>query len=279
MLKISFFTVISFLISVQTFAGVRSGKYFDRVITVIFENKNYADAMKQPFFQELARTGANFSNFYGMTHPSQPNYIALTSGSMQGVTSNDVVNIDSTNVIDLLEAKGITWKVYAEDYPGNCYTGATSRNYARKHNPFISYLNIQKNSARCANIVDASQFDRDASDGSLASYVFYIPNNKNNGHDTTIAYADRWYSQTFRKFVSGNRMLANTILVSTFDESEPLAPRNQIYTSIVGPTVKAVQISSALNLYSLLNLVEDNWDLGNLGREDATAAVIPYIWK
>lgn len=279
MLKLSFIAIISCVISVQTFASVRSGKYFDRVITVIFENKNYADAMKQPFFQELASTGANFSNFYGLTHPSQPNYIALTSGSMQGVTSDDVVNIDSTNIIDLLEAKGITWKVYAEDYPGNCFTRATSKNYARKHNPFISYLNIQKNSTRCMNIIDASQFDDDASSGNLASYVFYIPNNKNNGHDTTVAYADKWYAQKFRKFVSGSRMLAKTILISTFDESEPLAPRNQIYTSIVGPTVKTMQISSALNLYSLLNLIEDNWDLGSLGREDATATVVPYIWK
>lgn len=279
MSKVIFLTLCAFVFSMQTFAASQRGKHFDRIITVIFENKNYSDATRQPFFRELAQSGATFSNFMALTHPSQPNYLALTSGGLHNVTTNDVVNLNVSNIVDLLEAKGITWKVYAEDYPGNCFTGATRAAYARKHNPFISYLNIQRNLSRCANIVNASQFDQDVANGTLANYVFYIPNNKNSGHDTTVGYADKWYAQKFKKYVGDTQFMQNTILVSTFDESEPSASRNQIYTSIVGPAVKSVDISTGLTLFSLLHLVEDNWSLGNLGREDATAAPIPDIWQ
>lgn len=279
MSKAFFLTLVSLVFSIQSFAVTQDGKYFNRVITVIFENKNYSDVMRQPFFSELARTGANFSNILALTHPSQPNYIALTSGSMYNVTSNSVVTLNVRNIIDLLEAKGISWRVYAEGYPGNCYLGATRGNYARKHNPFISYVNIQNNPVRCANIVSAVQFDQDAANGTLPSYVFYIPDNKNSGHDTSVGYADRWYGEKFRKYVGDNRFMQDTVVISTFDESEPQASRNQIYTSIVGPSVKAGSYSTPLTLYSLLHLIEDNWNLGNLGKEDVTAPPIPNIWQ
>ncbi len=270
---------IFILFSTQTFAMTAKGKYFDRVITVIFENKNYSDVMKQTFFAELANKGANFSNFLALTHPSQANYIALTSGSTYGVTDDSVVDVNAKNIVDLLEAKNISWKVYAEDYPGNCYVRATNRNYARKHNPFISYLNIQKNPSRCANIVNAIQFDQDAKTGNLPSYVFYVPNNKNNGHDTSVAYADRWYGQKFKPYVSDSQFMQNTILISTFDESEQSAQKNQIYTSIVGSSVVVGTFAEALNIYSLLNMVEDNFSLGSLGKGDLTARPVPNIWR
>lgn len=254
-----------------------SGKYFDRAIFVLFENTNYSDAIKQPFFMKLAQQGANFSNFFSCTHPSQGNYVALTSGSLNGVTGDGSVDLNVNNVVDLLEAHGLTWKVYAEDYPGNCFTGSSSAGYVRKHNPFISYLNIQRNSARCANIVDATEFDQDASSGTLPNYVFYIPSIKNDGHDTGVAYADKWYASKFSPYLNNSQFMKNTVLISTFDESGKSA-KNQIYTSIVGPAVRAGTVSTTVNIYSLLSLVEENWGLGSLGTQDATAPPIPNIW-
>lgn len=272
--------LILLFFSAQVFAAAPvKGKYFDRMITVIFENKNYADVMNRPFFKKLSQDGAHFSNFMAITHPSQPNYFALTSGSVHKLKSNDTVNLEVTNIVDLLETKGVSWTVYAEDYPSDCFTGSTHKDYTRKHNPFISYVNIQKNPARCSRIVNADKFDRDAAKGNLAGYIFYIPNNKNNGHDTSSAFADHWYSKKFKKYVNDSRFMKKTVLVTTFDESEQSAEVNQIYTSIVGPQVKKVEISERLTLYSLLKLVEDNWELGNLGREDAAAEPIPNIWK
>lgn len=259
--------------------AAKSGKYFDRAIFVLFENTDYSDAVKQPFFKQLADRGAHFSNFLALAHPSQPNYIALTSGSLHGVQSNGNYDLDVSNIADLLEAKGLTWKVYVEDFPGGCFTGASSSGYARKHNPFISYLNIQKNASRCANIVNAREFDSDASAGRLPNYVFYVPNNKNSGHDTGVRYADNWYGGKFGSYVTNARFMENTVLISTFDERGGYSGRNQIYTSIVGPSVRPGVQSTELTLYSLLKLVEENWQLGNLGLEDAKAAPIPNIWQ
>ena len=268
--------VVSF--SSGAFAGTQSGKYFDHIVFVVFENTNYSAAMKQPFFASLATKGANFSNFLALTHPSQANYIALTSGSMNGVKGDGKVDLNVQNVVDLLEAKNLTWKVYVEDYPGNCFTGDSSGNYARKHNPLISYVDIQKNPSRCGKIVNATQFDKDIASGSLPNYVFFVPNLKDDGHDTGVAYADKWYSQKFGPLLNNADFMKNTVLVSTFDESGASA-KNQIYTSVVGPAVKAGDYPQNLDIYSLLILVEQNWNLGNLGKSDATAMALPNIWN
>lgn len=278
MLRIKFLGLMVVLFTLSAHATPHTGKNFDHAIFVIFENTNYANAVKQPFFKELADSGTLFTNFLALTHPSQGNYVALTSGSLNGVQNDKSVDINSTNVVDLLEAKGLTWKVYAEDYPGNCFTGKSNGNYVRKHNPFISYLNIQKNASRCANIVDSAEFDKDAASDSLPNYIFYIPGLKEDGHDTGAAYADQWYRQRFSPFLKDAKFMADTILISTFDESG-ISMKNQIYTSIVGPSVKPGLVSDALDIYSLLILIEDNWDLGNLGKADAKAAPMPNIWR
>lgn len=258
--------------------ALEGGRNFDRVIFVIFENTNYSSAIKQPFFKKLADDGVHFSNLFALAHPSQPNYVALTSGSLNGVSSNKNVDIDSDNIVDLLERAGLTWKVYAEGFPGNCFRGATKSGYARKHNPFISYLNIQNSPSRCANIVNANEFDSDAASGRLPNYVFYVPDNRNSGHDTGVAYADRWYKQKFSRYFEDAKFMQDTIVVSTFDEDAG-SSGNKIYGSIVGPMVKPGIYSSEVNLYSLLRLVEDNWSLGTLGREDAKAKLIEAIWR
>ena len=284
-MRILAFTVVvfAFLLGLTTMASAAParGKYFDRVIFVLFENTDYKDAIAQPFFSQLARSGANFTNFLAETHPSQGNYIALTSGSLNGVHSDSPVDLNVNHVGDLLDAKGITWRVYAEGYPGNCYKGASKNGYARKHNPFISYLNVQRDAARCANIVDASQFDRDLAANQLPQYVFYIPDERNDGHDTSVSFADRWYQQRFGAFVADANFMNGTLLVSTFDESGGYFGKNQIYTTLFGPMIAAGgSFSSTFNHYSLLQMVEENWALGNLGKEDVTAQAFPSaVWK
>lgn len=271
------FLAISIFIASSSVA-MSKGKYFHRAILVIFENTDYSYAIKQPFFKRLADNGALFTNFSTITHPSQPNYIALTSGSLHGVSHDGTVNLNVNNIVDLLEKKGVTWKVYAEQYPEKCFTGASKAGYVRKHNPFISYLNIQKNPLRCANIVNANKFDLDVKNGQLPEYIFYVPDEQNNGHDTNASYADTWYEQKFSNYVSDPQFMKDTILITTFDESA-FGFNKKIYTSIIGPSVLTGRYSDSLNHYSLLKLIEENWSLGTLGKEDLTATSLPEIWK
>lgn len=267
------------LISAAALAGP-TGKYFDRVVYVVFENENYVAAIKGPFFTKLAQNGATFKAFTAVTHPSQGNYIAMTSGAQNGVTGDSQYNVDVKHIADLLEARGLTWKVYAENYPGNCFLGMKNGTYRRKHNPFISYVNIQKDKKRCANIVNASQLDKDIAANQLPNYSFYVPDMKNDGHDTNVAYADNWYNKRFSPFLTNPNFINDTLLISTYDENGG-AIGNQIYTSFYGPMVKpGTVVNDKLNHYSLMRMIEENWDLGNLGKNDATAKAIPVsVWR
>lgn len=250
---------------------------------VVLENANYDEALRQPFLRSLAARGALLTHFSAEAHPSQPNYIALVSGSTHGVDSDDLVTLNARHVGDLLEARGLEWKVYAEHYPGGCFLGARSDDYVRKHVPFLSFRDVQENPARCARIVDASTLYADMANGRLPSYSLYIPDLRNDGHDTDIAYADRWLSARFGPLLQDPRFTKDLLFVVTFDEADHflfLPSTNHILTVLVGGGVEAgSRADGAYRHYSLLRLVEDHFGLGTLGHKDAVAPVITGIWK
>ena len=105
---------------------------FRRVMIVVLENASYDEAARQPFLASLGRRGALLSNLTAEGHPSQPNYLALVGGSTFGVTSDRNVDLDGSQIGDLLEAKGLQWKVYAEGFPGHCFLGEKQGDYVRK---------------------------------------------------------------------------------------------------------------------------------------------------
>jgi phosphoesterase family protein len=253
---------------------------FEKVLIVVLENTDYRDALRQPFLGRIAREGALLSNYHGITHPSQPNYIALTAGTVSGVTSNDPVTLANRHIGDLLDAKGLSWKAYAEDYPGDCYLSKESGDYARKHLPFLSFQNIQGDRQRCRDrVVNAAELSRDIVSGRLPQYSLYVPNQINDGHDTDVAHADRWLSRTFGPLLQDSRFTRGLLFVVTFDESDNDGT-NHIYTSLWGAGVRPGATSDArYDHYSLLRTIEDAFTLGTLGKNDATATPISGVWN
>ena len=255
------------------------GKPFSKVMIVVLENANYEVALGQPFQATLAKNGALLANYHGVWHPSQPNYVAMTSGTFLHTYTDRDVTLNSPNIVDLLEANHKTWKVYAEQYPGNCFTGSQSGKYARKHNPFISYVNIQSNPRRCARIVNASELAVDVRNHNIPDYSFYIPDEDNDGHDTNAAYADHWLQGTFGNFLADRDLRGDLLFVVTYDESETYT-NNHILTVFYGEGVKSGVVSNQYyNHYSLLRTVEAAWNLGQLKSGDEKAAPITDIWK
>ena len=104
---------------------------FKKVVVVMFENASYDEAVAQPFFAKLAKDGALLTNLHAETHPSQPNYVALIAGQFAGVKGDAPVTLNYRHLGDGLEDAGKTWKVYAQNFPGNCFLGASSGSYAR----------------------------------------------------------------------------------------------------------------------------------------------------
>jgi len=253
--------------------------HFKKVITVVLENTDYTDAMKTAYMGGvLSKQCAGFSNFHGEGHPSQGNYIAMTSGSTQGVSDDGSVDLKVQHIGNLLEAKGLDWKSYAEDYPGKCFKNDKS-GYVRKHSPFISYTNVQSSPAECAKIVPSTQFDVDAKAGTLPAYSFYSPNLDDDGHDTDVNFADAWVKKTFSAYLADPAFMADTLFVITFDEDSG-SDANTIYTLMCSPSiVPGTLITSSYNHYNLLRTVEDEFGLGTFGLEDAKVTSITGIWK
>lgn len=247
-----------------------------KIMTVVLENTNYEDALRQPFLASLASRGALLTHFAAESHPSQPNYIAMISGSTFGVTGDGNVNLEGRHIGDLLDAKDVPWKVYAEGYPGHCFLGSSAGDYARKHVPFLSFKDVQNDLVRCAKIVNASELATDVSDGRLPRYSFYIPDQRNDGHDTGVVTADRWLATTFGPLLLDPRFAKGLLLVVTFDESKGyIFGGNHVLTILWGDAVKPGTVLDArYNHYSLLRLVEDTFRLGSLAQGDAKAATI-----
>src|ERR1700693_1534594 len=187
----------------QGLSAAPVGKHFDQVVIVVLENEGTDQALADPYISSLTRDKAAwFSRYYAITHPSFPNYLAIVAGSTFGIdTDHRPAPLKGATIADRLEEKNLTWKSYAENYPGGCFLGSAAGEgrlspnstptelYVRKHVPLLAFSAIENNPARCAHVVSASQFMRDARTGKLANYSFYTPNMFNDGHDTSLEFS------------------------------------------------------------------------------------------
>jgi hypothetical protein len=270
---------VALLLSWMLIDFAHAGPRFERVVHIVFENADLEDAMAQPEFARLARAGAWLQDFRGVTHPSQPNYIAMIAGSTMGVRLDGNVDLEGRHLGDLLRERGMTWKAYAQGYPGNCYLGKRLGNYVRKHVPFLSFKNVQNNPQECARVVPAERFFEDVRRGELPEYSMFIPDLVDDGHDTDAAHAARWFSATFGAVLADSALVRNTLFVVTYDESRSYIGSNRIYTVLFGANVvPGARMASRADHYSVLRMIQEGFGLGSLGKEDARAPAIHGIW-
>jgi acid phosphatase len=247
------------------------------VFVIVLENTDAAAAIRQPFLARLIREGASLRNYHGIAHPSQANYIAMTAGATYGVTNDNAVTLDVHHLGDLFEQNGRTWKAYVESYPGNCSLAGT-RLFVRHHVPFLNFRNVQSDRARCtAHVVASTQLLADVAAGALPNYALFVPNNQNNGHDTSVVFADRYLENQFGPLLSDPRFTRGLLLVITFDESASY-DRNDVLTVLWGERVRRGSTSDLYyDHYSLLRTIEDLFGTGTLGQRDDVARPIADV--
>jgi len=193
-------------------------KNFQHVFVIMMENTGFDTLIgnsNAPFINAAASNYGLATNYFGVTHPSQPNYIAATSGSTNGVNDDSDTTVDVANIVDQLEAHGKTWKAYMQSF-SLCVTpldhSCGNQLYERKHNPFISYLDVQSNPARVANIVDFSQFATDLASGNVPNYVWISPDQCNDMHGRASTPDDPCdFSQVPALIAAGDSFLLNTV--------------------------------------------------------------------
>lgn len=123
------------------------GKAFDRFITIWLENQDFSKVSKDPDVLDLTKEGILLTSYYGLTHPSQPNYIASVGGDYFGLNHDGFVRIPQnvSTLVDLLDTKDISWKGYFEGIPGPGYMGEQTTwpggglDYVRKHKLVMSF--------------------------------------------------------------------------------------------------------------------------------------------
>ncbi len=239
---------------------------FSHIWWIVFENHSLNQIVgsgSAPTFTSLARSYGLATNYDAITHPSEPNYIALWAGSTLGVNDDNKHDLNARSLPDQLEAHGRSWRVYAENVPTGCYTGMTSSGgpdgsgtYARKHEPAISFRSVSGNAGRCARISNMSSFNPGA-----ASFELIVPNMCHSMHDCSVSAGDSWLKGVVSR-ITGSAAFANGAIFITFDEG---SGSNRIATIVVSPKAKKGFESSVHHThYSLLRTVENAWGLGCL---------------
>jgi hypothetical protein len=224
-----------------------------------------------PYINRLTRAGALATSSYAVTHPSLPNYLALTGGSTFGIESDCTdCHVGARNLVDELEAAGISWKAYMQDMPGPCFTGASSGLYAKKHDPFIYYDDIRLNPKRCANVVPGAQLDKDLAAGALPRFAWITPNMCNDMHDCDVATGDRYLAGLVPRLIGAVGPSGAVFL--TWDEGASdsgccsVAAGGRIVTIAAGGAVRRhARAAIRYDHYSLLRTIEDAWRLPELG--------------
>jgi phosphatidylinositol-3-phosphatase len=261
------------------------------VIIVLMENEEYSSVIgnpSAPYQNGLASSYALAADYFGVAHPSLPNYLALISGSTFGVASDcqpaqcsQPSNV--TTIATLLDSHHLSWREYAESMPTNCSQAVSSDDlYYPKHNPFVYFAAITGNngtgstSSYCdSHVVSLSQFYTDLAAGDLPNYSFVTPNICDDAHSCSLATGDSWLS-TFVPKVIGSSSFATTALFITYDEgntNDTTGGGGKVPCILVSPFAKPGYVSDvAYSHYSLLATVEAIFNLGSLGRHDSTAS-------
>ncbi|KAH6872079.1 phosphoesterase family-domain-containing protein [Thelonectria olida] len=231
----------------------------------------------------LAEQGVLLENYYAVTHPSKPNYVAAVGGDTFGLQNDRYHRIPAniSTVIELLDTKQIPWAEYQEDFSYSDGQGANEDGYVRKHDPLSSYDIISNNSTRMARIKNFTSFEQDLAGRNLPQWAFFTPNIRNDGHDTGLAFAGRWLHEWLGPLLGNEYFMNGTLIVVTFDETKQDDIPNKVFTVLLGgavhPSVRGTTDNMYYNHYSMLSTVSVNWDLPSLGRWDCDANVFSVL--
>lgn len=221
------------------------------VVVVIMENRDYdlvIGSKDAPYINNtLVPQAALMTNSHAIGHPSQPNYVALFSGSTQGLTDDSCPhNFSADNLGNQLLSAKLTFAGYSESMPSNGYTGCTSGEYARKHNPWVDFTDLPSST----NLVYAGL------PATVPTVWFVVPNLCDDMHDCSTQMGDTWLSNNLPPILSYNA--ANDgLLILTWDEADPDSNgTNQIPTLLIGPTIVPGSYAQDVNHYNVLHTIE-----------------------
>jgi phosphatidylinositol-3-phosphatase len=203
-----------------------------------------------PYINSLANTYGLATDYAAISHPSLPNYVALTSGGTQGITDDSDPSSHPLSVPSIFsELPGGASRSLEQDMTSNCSSG-DSGEYAVRHNPEAYYTNL---GADCGNYDVPLGTAPDLS----ARFTFVTPNLINDMHDGTISDGDR-FLQSFVPALMATPQYQNgsTAIFITWDEGAG-SGANQVPCIVISPFTHGVKDATPYTHYSLLRTTEE----------------------
>lgn len=245
------------------------------VVLVIEENRSFQTLIGSkdaPYINALAGKGALFTQSFAITHPSEPNYLALFAGDTEGLTDDSCPHsYTGANLAEALEAKSLSFAIYSENLPqeGFADCGALDKLYRRKHNPVPNFASVPTEANQ-----PFSAFPADYS--KLPTVAYVVPNMMDDMHDGTVLQADAWLKQNLDGYVQWAQK-NHSLLILTWDEDDG-TQNNQIATLIIGQGVKPGQYDQHIDHYSVLRTLTDMYKVKPIGHAKQ-AKPIQGIWS
>jgi hypothetical protein len=259
----------------------------DHVFLVVLENHGFSEVIgnpAMPYLNGLASAHGLAASYFANAHPSIPNYFMLTTGNIETLDDSFTGTITDDNIVRALNGAGKTWKAYIESLPSAGFTGPDTGTYLKRHNPFAYLSDVTGSNGQAANMVPFSQLQADIATGSLANFVYILPNSQDDAHDCPggaptctndqeLAAADTWLKAHIDPLINSPKF-GNSVLIITFDEAQQTDFTNgggQIATVLVGAHVKSAFRSGVMYQHqSLLRTMLQLLNVSDLPGASAT---------
>jgi hypothetical protein len=241
----------------------RSPVGISKVLAIVEENHSLAQMRAgMPYLSGLAAQYGYATDYRAISHPSLPNYLAISGGSTFGVTddaSPRVHPVRGPSVFGQALAAGGTARLYAESLPSPCGTVSTGA-YAVKHAPWAYYVDEQAQCAKgmvTAGLPNAGQLADDIASGRLPTVGMLVPNLNDDAHDGTLRQADDWLKGWLPLLMAGPDFRAGRLAIVVTADEDDSSSGNKVLTVVIAPGVTQRVVGAALTHYSLTRLYDD----------------------
>lgn len=245
---------IALALLVPQFTRASAAPSFSHMYVIMEENTSYDEIVGNtadaPYINSLINTYGFAANYYGVTHPSEPNYVATVAGDFFGLHADDpTFRSDATNIVDQLESKGLTWATYQQGLPAigstvSQYPATGSGLYVVKHDPFMLFNNVRNSPTRLNNIKPMDSLATDLATGTAPNFAFLAPDQCHDMHGVsppsataygmpwcgypanfvtphaTIRAGDDYVKSLVTTIMSSKAWTPDSVIVLTWDENE-----------------------------------------------------------
>ncbi|MCW2817100.1 MAG: hypothetical protein JWN84_4555 [Nocardioides sp.] len=236
-------------------------------VLVVIEENHTLEQMREgmPFLAQVSDKYGYATRWTAITHPSEPNYLAIAGGSTFGISDDKAPQAhaqdvgSATSVFDQAVAVGKTAATYAESMPQPCHVYDDPDQavgvplYAVRHNAWVYFTAGRQ--ACLAGDVGLEEFARDVGDDALPNVGFLIPNLEHDAHDGTLAEADTWLEQQLSPVLQSHDFTSGHLVVVVTADEDDRSADNTVLTSVLTPALSGEVVDTPLTHYSLTRYI------------------------